>query len=312
VSATRLVHLTAECVFLRFKRAASCRFQKFRMPNCPKCGHFFTDFEWQLQQRGVQPHLATAAGERCRECGCLKANAPTPRQRERGVNIDPWGQIVGFDGQSMRLNRESMKQHADSVASCEVTIAFHQTSARAARSIMSSQKFQAGTKGCVGAGMYFATSPEATYPKTTASGVILAVEVRLGRRLQVTACVFLRPFVMQYTRFRCLSPIPRTARGGATRRVRHRWPSSRSAAAGAAPPTPPARNVVVLNKIPCVLAYSCRARHCLQLPSTCTLTLQQFSRSAALVRPRIRRVRAQPNRPHTRAQLLPRWRLLAT
>lgn len=155
------------------------------MPNCPKCGAYLTDGQWQLHLRGVEPYYRNE-GERCNECGVLKTNAPTASQLERGVRVDPWGHIVGFDGQSIRLKRDSIERHKRNITSCAVTIAYHQTNADAARSIMRSQKFRAGTQGCVGAGMYFARSPEETYPKTTSRGVILAADVRLGNKFNVS------------------------------------------------------------------------------------------------------------------------------
>ena len=156
------------------------------MPNCPTCGHFFNDFQWELQQRGVHPYNPPGSGAVCPDCGCLKSTAPTPQQRARGVQIDPWGQIVGFEGQPIRLKKESIEQHRSNLASGGTTTVYHQTSAEIAVLIMRSQEFKAGREGCVGAGMYFAKTAQETYPKTTKFGVILAVEVRLGRRFQVS------------------------------------------------------------------------------------------------------------------------------
>ena len=156
------------------------------MPNCPSCGHYFDDYQWMLQQRGVQPYYKSSAGERCRECGCLKSNAPTQKQREQGVKINPWGQIVGFDGTPIRLQDDRIQRHNHNVLSSDAVVAFHQTSFGAAASIMSSQKFRPGSDGCVGQGMYFAQSPGDTHAKTRQRGVILAAEVRLGARYSVS------------------------------------------------------------------------------------------------------------------------------
>ena len=158
----------------------------FTMPNCPSCGHYFDDYQWMLQQRGVQPYYKSSAGERCRECGCLKSNAPTQKQREQGVKINPWGQIVGFDGTPIRLQDDRIQRHNHNILSSDAVVAFHQTSFGAAASIMSSQKFRPGSDGCVGQGMYFAQSPGDTHAKTRQRGVILAAEVRLGARYSVS------------------------------------------------------------------------------------------------------------------------------
>ena len=157
-----------------------------KMPHCPACVHYFDETQWMLQQRGVQPYYSSSAGDRCSECGCTKSNAPTPKQREQGVKINPWGQIVGFDGTPIRLQNDRIQQHNRNVSRCGVITAFHQTSFKAAQSIMASQRFRPGNDGCVGQGMYFAQCAEHTHAKTRQHGVILAAEVRLGSRYQVS------------------------------------------------------------------------------------------------------------------------------
>lgn len=159
--------------------------QAIDMPNCPKCGHFLNDSMWQLKQLRVVPYYKNE-GERCDECGCLKSSAPTPEQRKRGVRIDPWGQIVGFDGQPIRLHNDRIQRHHQNMSKSGVTVVFHQTSFSAAMSILGSKKFQPGSDGCVGQGMYFAQSPEDTHRKTRHRGVILAADVSLGQRFQVS------------------------------------------------------------------------------------------------------------------------------
>jgi hypothetical protein len=159
--------------------------QTINMPHCPTCGHFLNDSMWQLKQLRVVPYYKDQ-GDRCDECGCLKSSAPTAEQRKRGVRIDPWGQIVGFDGQPIRLHSDRIQQHRHNMSKSGVTVVFHQTSFSAAMSIMGSQRFQPGSDGCVGQGMYFAQSPEDTHRKTRHRGVILAADVSLGQRFQVS------------------------------------------------------------------------------------------------------------------------------
>jgi hypothetical protein len=85
----------------------------------------------------------------------------------------------------MRLKMDSIERHNRDIAKLGVTTLYHQTNVAAAQSIVDSQKFRAGSQGCVGQGMYFAQRPEETYPKTTSTGPILAAEVRLGNRFRV-------------------------------------------------------------------------------------------------------------------------------
>ncbi len=158
--------------------------QAINMPHCPTCGHFLNDSMWQLMQLRVVPYYRDP-GERCDKCGCLKSSAPTPEQLKRGVRIDPWGQIVGFDGQPIRLRNDRIQRHRQNMSKSGVTVVFHQTSFSAAMSIMESQTFQPGSDGCVGQGMYFAQSPD-THRKTRHRGVILAADVSLGQRFQVS------------------------------------------------------------------------------------------------------------------------------
>ena len=61
-----------------------------------------------------------------------------------------------------------------------VMVLYHQTSEANAVSILTSGTMLPGRQGQAGAGIYFATSPEATMVKARARGVVLAAEVRLG------------------------------------------------------------------------------------------------------------------------------------
>lgn len=58
---------------------------------------------------------------------------------------------------------------------------YHQTTADIARMIVESQVFRPGTRGSLGAAIYFAETIEATDLKTTRRPVVLACTVKLGR-----------------------------------------------------------------------------------------------------------------------------------
>jgi hypothetical protein len=151
---------------------------------CPTCK---TTVRSVLLQLRVAPYYnPSSQGKRCEECGTLSTYAPTQAQIDDGVQVDPWGQILGFDGQSMRLKNDSIQQHKRDIGRRGVTTLYHQTNVAAAQSIVGSQRFRAGPEGCVGQGMYFAQLPEETYPKTTSTGPILAADVRLGTPFKVS------------------------------------------------------------------------------------------------------------------------------
>jgi hypothetical protein len=154
------------------------------MPNCPECGIFYSDGLWDFVKRGVL--MGCGSGPRCGTCSAFKNCAPTKKQLEKGVKVDCFGQVIGFDGQPLRLHKNAIASHQASIAGGGVTIAYHQTDSETAKLIMASQIFKPGKEGCVGAGMYFARNAAETHPKCTKRGVILEVEVRLGRRFQVS------------------------------------------------------------------------------------------------------------------------------
>ena len=58
---------------------------------------------------------------------------------------------------------------------------YHQTDRAAADSILSSGEMRLGSRGSVGPGIYFAETPAATHRKAERKGVVLEVDVRLGR-----------------------------------------------------------------------------------------------------------------------------------
>ena len=58
---------------------------------------------------------------------------------------------------------------------------YHQTSNDAANSILSSQYMRKGNGGIVGAGIYFATNPDATQRKAHQHGSILQADIKLGK-----------------------------------------------------------------------------------------------------------------------------------
>ena len=61
------------------------------------------------------------------------------------------------------------------------TTLYHQTSSDVAASIISDQKMLRGSGGMAGGGIYFAVSQSDTHHKAQSKGVILQVQVQLGR-----------------------------------------------------------------------------------------------------------------------------------
>ena len=57
---------------------------------------------------------------------------------------------------------------------------FHQTCVDSAKKILASQRMVRGMDGICGAGIYFADSVEATFPKAHKHGAVLAAKVKMG------------------------------------------------------------------------------------------------------------------------------------
>lgn len=68
----------------------------------------------------------------------------------------------------------------------DVLVCFHMTSAAAAEKIEWSRHMLAGSEGFVGAGIYFALTPENTYRKATQRGLLLKCVVNVGKQLIVS------------------------------------------------------------------------------------------------------------------------------
>lgn len=77
-------------------------------------------------------------------------------------------------GTARHLSRESC------LANNTITL-YHQTSPTFAASIMRSGRFERGSSGMAGGGIYFATSEAATYRKAHHRGAMISATVRLGR-----------------------------------------------------------------------------------------------------------------------------------
>ena len=190
------------------------------MPHCPTCGHFLRDDQWMLAiECRVQPYYPPSErGARCDLCGCLKSTAPTARQREQGVRIDPWGQITGFDGAPIRLKSDGIQQHNRNLTQCGVTTVFHQTNFEAAEKIIASQTFRPGSDGCVGQGMYAFAFPHVIFV-TFCACTLLKLLMRHMRRHAIAVLFWLRKFGWAGDGM-CRSKIPRTAHGTARRHAR--------------------------------------------------------------------------------------------
>jgi hypothetical protein len=97
---------------------------------------------------------------------------------------DVLGPILDFEGNGMLLKDSFIQQHRRDIEKCGVTTLYHQTNAAAAQSIVQSQKFKAGSQGCVGQGMYFAQRPEETYVYEWAASWLAKPEIN-GIRLRL-------------------------------------------------------------------------------------------------------------------------------
>ena len=91
------------------------------------------------------------------------------------------------NGPIYQVDKREYRQWKKDILKSKSTTLYHQTDRDAANAILRSQQMLKGSGGSLGAGIYFAETPEATTAKARKNGVILKCEVKLGKQLSVKA-----------------------------------------------------------------------------------------------------------------------------